>query len=319
MYFLSCRKNPHGRGLVPVQPLRGHPDPAMSALSRWVILVHGFNNSLKKASAIWSETFKKLRSQQELAAELNAVIFFYWPGDYSRWRLSSAMNYPRTIPIAEETAGHLAAYIQRAAERRRRSGLPPLQISFVAHSLGSLVVLETIRLLLRLPRHLVAIDDVLLMAAAVPEGFCVSGESYGRRFSSKTREVALYSHEDAVLKWFFRPGQGIADRLGPNRKRAIGHTGGPSAAEDPARGRWNESHNMDIGHGHYWRHETCIAEIARVVKGGTSSGISTSASAFRPNRPYAMPEASLPSYELPESPDVPLDGIMEWSRRLPGP
>jgi integrase len=73
--------------------------------------------------------------------DLRSVVLFYWPGDYSRWNLVSAMNYPRTVPIAEDTAELLAAYLESAAQDRR----VPLHLSFVAHSLGSLVVLETLR------------------------------------------------------------------------------------------------------------------------------------------------------------------------------
>ena len=126
----------------------------------------------------------------------------------------------------------LAAYLRRAAQGR----CVPLQLSFVAHSLGSLVVLETLKLL-RGDREKIIIRDVLLMAAAVPEGFCVPGELYGNPFSSDANEVALYSRDDGVLNHAFQIGQEIADRFPENRRRAVGSTGGPWSRQGVNGGR----------------------------------------------------------------------------------
>jgi len=262
MYQLTCRAREKGRGLISVTPAGGSPDPAAAGLERWVVLVHGFNNSWKAASATWRVTVEELKVWH---VDLGAVVLFYWPGDYSRWQVRSAMNYPRTVPIAEETAKLLARYLQRTAQDRRR----PLQLSFVAHSLGSLVVLETIRLL-RSTKANVSIDDVLFMAAAVPEGFCLPGEAYGNSFSLETKEAALYSLDDGVLKRFFQVGQQIAQRFPESRRRAVGRSGGPGAGIGQ---RWATAVHMDsFGHSDYWRRAESIEHIACVISqpGGRS-------------------------------------------------
>jgi len=168
------------------------------------------------------------------------------------------MSYPLTVPIAGQTAELLAAYLQRAARQRS----VPLQLSFVAHSLGSLVVLETIRLL-RVARANIMVRDALLMAAAVPEGFCVRGEAYGDSFSLDTNEMALYSQDDKVLKNFFQVGQEIATRFPEKRRRAVGRSGGPGAGRGQ---RWTSAIHMDgFDHGDYWGGRESVAEIAQIV------------------------------------------------------
>src|SRR6266850_4800121 len=213
MYELSCRAHPSGKGLTPVAPVDGSLDPAASARGQWIVFIHGFNNSLKRAGGTWRETTLKLGSKHGVT--LDSVILFYWPGDYSLSRICSAMNYPRTVPIAEETARHLSEYISRVAVQRS----VPLELSFVAHSLGALVVLETCRLLGNAHAN-VSVVDMLLMAAAVPEGFCVEGEPYGRCFSSTSHEAVLHSLDDNALKWFFQVGQEIAQRFPAKRRLA---------------------------------------------------------------------------------------------------
>ena len=83
MYQLTCRAREKGTGLIPVTPAGGSPDPAGAGLERWVVLVHGFNNSWKAASATWRGTVEGLKLCR---IALDAVVLFYWPGDYSRGR-----------------------------------------------------------------------------------------------------------------------------------------------------------------------------------------------------------------------------------------
>ena len=79
------------------------------------------------------------------------------------------------------------------------------------------------------------VDNLILMAAAVPEGLCAEGRIYSR--SSARKETILHSQKDSVLSRWFPLGQAIARRLkgeldpGP-LQTAVGLKGGPS-------GRWN--------------------------------------------------------------------------------
>jgi hypothetical protein len=228
--------------------------------NRWTIFLHGFNNSFQSAGATWNNTLAQL---SEAEIDLDSVICLFWPGDYSRWEIVSALNYPRTVPIAEETAKLLTEYLVRAARTRSK-----LRVSFVAHSLGALGTLETCRLL-RANRAKIAVEQVLLMAAAVPEGFCVAGQKYGRTFSPSSRESVLYSHRDRVLRWCFQIGQEVAQEFPPERQGAVGRSGGPGAGEGQ---RWNSAEHMEgFGHGSYWKRDESIAVIGRVVSGQAAS------------------------------------------------
>ena len=258
MYRLTCRENLSGRGLTDVRPADGLPDPAKAGLERWVILVHGFNNSRKTAEGTWELTARQLESGD---ININNMVLFFWPGDFSRSEIVSAMSYSLTVPIATETAKRLCTYLENTTRERPR----PLRISFVAHSLGSLVVLETLRLL-RESAARVNVENVLLMAAAVAEGFCYRSARYGHRFSRLTNELVLYSLDHTVLERWFRAGQRLAREIPADARarRAVGRNGGPGAGP---RGRWSESyHKRGFDHGDYWKESESIAEIARVVE-----------------------------------------------------
>jgi len=305
MFQLSCRAKSRGRGLVPVTAVAGSPDPATAGLDRWTIFIHGFNNSWKTAHATWSATSEDL---QRYTVDLTTVVLFYWPGDYSRWEVLSAMNYPKTVPIAEETARLLAEYLQRAAQDRR----VPLQLSFVAHSLGSLVVLETVKLL-RVARANIAVHDVLLMAAAVPEGFCVAGEAYGELAGPEANEVALYSLDDRVLKRYFQVGQEIADRLPDNRRRAVGRTGGPGAGRGQ---RWSAAvHLNGFGHGDYWKKRESLEKIGSIVTGGRGRTLVGPCEGQRQDVRDSIYQDALPSDVLSEDDCIPPEVTVRWLAR----
>ena len=294
MHRLTCREHPSGRGLIPVVPDDGFPDPAESGRDEWTILVHGFNNSWKSASRTWDRTLALLNG---CGVDLSTVVLFFWPGDYSRWEVLSAMNYSRTVPIATQTAGLLAAYLADAARRRA------LRLSFVAHSLGSLVVLETINQL-RTRGASVAVRDVLLMAAAVPEGYCEPGRNYGDRFSLETRETVLFSLDDGVLKRCFQVGQQLAGSLPDHRKRAVGRTGGPSAGGPT--GRWHASRHMDgFGHGDYWRKPEAVTQIAEVVEPRTGVAALRPRECVPPEDRTTLREDSLPTDRIEDAHDLP--------------
>jgi esterase/lipase superfamily enzyme len=308
MYHLTCREWDSGRGLVPVTPAGGSPDPAAARLDRWTIFIHGFNNSAETITKTWKETIKQLQRWQ---VDLGAVVLFYWPGDYSRWELLSAMNYPKTVPIAEETAELLTAYLRRAAQdRAAQDRCSPLQLSFIAHSLGSLVVLETLRLL-RATREKIIINDVLLMAAAVPEGFCVPGERYGDRFSPEAKEVALYSRSDRILQFAFQIGQEIADRF-PDQdgRQAVGRYGGPGAGSEE---RWTAARPMEgFGHGDYWVNQESIKRIARIVEPKRESFLQVLDYGDRPEHRHTLREDILATDRLYKDGYVRSEILASW-------
>lgn len=305
MFQLTCRARARGRGLAPVAPVEGTPDPATSGLDRLTLFIHGYNNDHEEATAAWRRTSDALLRRN---VDTSAVVLFYWPGDYSRWEAVAALSYPLTVPVAEETARLLVLYLTGVVEARRRT----LSLSFVAHSLGALVTLESLRLL-RDARLDIVIDHVLLMAAAVPEGFCTSGETYGDAFSAATREMVLYSLDDPVLKKYFQVGQEIALRFPEQRQRAVGRTGGPGAG--PGR-RWYTNAHMDgFEHGDYWRKPESVDEIAAILP--TLENAALPLEGALPQS--ALPKDVLPSGGIPDFRELPPDLHLGWLRRPPTP
>jgi len=227
-------------------------------LDRWNVFVHGFNNSYNSAAATWSRTLPRLANR---GVDLSAVVLFYWPGDYTKWEVTSALNYHNTVPLAEQSAELLSEYLRAVTQARR----VPLELCFVAHSLGALVVLRTCNLL-RFARANVNVRNVLLMAAAVPEGFCEEGQDYGSAFSASTDESVLYSVHDEVLRKYFKLGQELAARLPKHQREAVGRTGGPGIGIGE---RWSTGKSMDrYDHGDYWNKVSSLDRIARVMSPG---------------------------------------------------
>jgi hypothetical protein len=255
-YLLSVRKNDWGAGLLPVSPLfREGADPSDSAdaHSKLIFFIHGYNNTISAAEHTWrTETWNKLIERGITKETQRSIVFFFWPGDISKYAIISAPSYPSQIAIAEQAADELAEYLSKL---RSPTG-ERVKIQFIAHSLGCRLVLEA---LFRVQnRRLVNIEitDVLLMAAAVPVGLCMPfGDARFGRQVATTREIVLYSKNDLILKWVFRPGEWLADDLPPHGSVAVGRTGRPLD-------RWSKySEECELGHSDYWTHSESLRRI----------------------------------------------------------
>jgi esterase/lipase superfamily enzyme len=223
-----------------------------------VIFVHGYNVRQSTAQDAWETTISKLgqrlRSRPPL---LNRIGVFYWPGDLfaNKWLATAA--YSLQIPRAKASARELVAFLPGVTDERDR-------ISFVAHSLGCRVVLETLRLMRNEPRLCDQVDRVLLMAAAVPEGLCRAARTYGEP-SAPHREGLLWSRSDNVLRVAFRPGQFLARRLG--REEPVGSTKAVGLTGLPI-GRWDQAEETGLDHGAYWTNDRAITRIEHLVRNG---------------------------------------------------
>lgn len=251
-YELSARTTDWGLGVNPVAPKwPGGYDPAKENRSRLTFFVHGYNNVLADAERVWRRsTWPKL--QDELSdKQLREIVLFYWPGDVAKSRLVTASFYPILIHKASKAAVELANYI-----RGLGGGRQTVKVQFVAHSLGCLVVLETLRLIKNATN--IEVQQVLLMAAAVPEGKCGPKGEFSARVATQYEEV-LFSSKDRVLKFFFMPGQALGLEFVLAGPSAVGRTGGPS-------GRWKPYHpDTHLGHGDYWGHGSSVEKIIDLV------------------------------------------------------
>ena len=170
----------------------------------------------------------------------------------------SALAYPLQIDVARDSAARLASYLTEPMGR-------PLRLHIVAHSLGCLVALELVRLLERCTGHDVLVHSMLLMAAAVPQGLCITGyDPYGH--GRPQRDYVLHSGQDKVLRYTFRTGQRFAEYagrapeplIGGAYRIAVGHDGGPT-------NRWTPRPMTGHNHGDYWLSPTVHDQISEVT------------------------------------------------------
>jgi pimeloyl-ACP methyl ester carboxylesterase len=241
-------------GVQDVKPkFPGGSDPAAEQHTELIFFVHGYNNIMSKAEDVWLQTLQLLVSDGASNHDLRKVVLFYWPGDVGRYRLLSAPFYSLMIKAAKKTAEKLADYLKRL----RSPDGQKVRLRFVAHSLGCRVVLEALAQLHGAMDH-IEVEDLLLMAAAVPAGLCTKPRAFSQWFS-RWSEQALYSSRDRVLQLFFMPGQAMAGDLPEDGREAVGRCGKPI-------GRWRPiTSDTHLGHGEYWRHKPTVARIGKLI------------------------------------------------------
>ena len=256
---LTTRKYDWGEGLVPVKPKKRGPrdDPMNYTHKRLIFFIHGYNNAIGRAERIWrtktEETLYHILKKEEW---LDETVYFYWPGDIWWVQAVSAPSYYRHVKTAQKAALELAIYLEKLRPEKKK-----IKLYFVAHSLGCLLALETLALLRERKSENVEVVDVLLMAAAVPEGLCYpkSSARYGKKVA-KGHERVLYSSRDGTLGWVFRAGQKMASMaplLGPG---AVGKSGLPMF-------RWSGYHkDTRLKHGQYWKHKRSLQKIADLIE-----------------------------------------------------
>ena len=193
---------------------------ALGARAPLGFLLHGFNVDRSAGRQGLSEFGRLLRAAHpDLAGTLVAVL---WPGD----DLLSPLTYALEERDADETARRLAALCTRTLRLRE----PP---SFVAHSLGCRVALETMA---RLHAAGLGSAHAVLMAGAV-DADCLARADRYRACVAAARSVAvLHSGADLVLRLAFPLGDAVAGFLfGGYTRTALGLAGPrPGPRREPA-------------------------------------------------------------------------------------
>jgi hypothetical protein len=189
-YLLSFREQQTGGAVVPGRLLTG---PGLGTLddlaleARLTVLVHGFNVNRPEGQAALLELAGMLNSER--AGGCVAVL---WPGDH--W--SGPLSYSFEGHDADDTAIELSTWLN---EQASSAG----EINFIAHSLGSRVVLEAIR---RLHGPGRAVAQVCLMAAAVDDNGLADPAAYWQAGQKARRVAALSSKKDTVLRFAYPAG-----------------------------------------------------------------------------------------------------------------
>jgi pimeloyl-ACP methyl ester carboxylesterase len=222
------------------------PQSPLGTSRHLLLLIHGFNND---ANAALRSYDRFLAEQFRLGLLTQRVVRVYWPGDVG------VSFYYRSIRRAQDTALHLARWLDAAA--RRRDGLV---LDVVAHSMGCRLTLELIREIAAIADSPVIVRRVVFMAAAVPVQHLflrnpVEARSLRPAFDdSGARGLSLFSPDDVVLRFTFPLGQRMGDSLGYDFSgRPIVALGYRRWNADTAmRPRLRQRQAKYANHWHYW-------------------------------------------------------------------
>lgn len=176
---------------------------AMARGGRVLFAAHGFN--VRRADAL------TLMTRLAQVADDCLFVGLSWPGDW--W--VKAVNYPGEAFDARDCGQKLARAIDT-----HFSGAT--SVSFLSHSLGARLVLEA-------ARTRVAVEHIMLMAAAVDDDCLVRRDANAAR---KARVHVLSSKRDRVLRYAYPVGDFISDLLGDGDSPFAGALGyrGPRGA-----------------------------------------------------------------------------------------
>ena len=189
IFILDFREANRGGAVVPGRLTKGSKDDLRRA-SKVTFLVHGFNVSRRDGT----EKLTRLAGLLPAAAD-GAVVAVLWPGDH----FVRAFSYPFEGRDADDTAAMLARYIGRVLRRGT-------EISFVTHSLGARLAMETVK---RLRRRGYVFRQICLMAAAIDDFSLAEPRDYRAATNEADRVAVLASRKDRVLRFAYP----AADRL----------------------------------------------------------------------------------------------------------
>lgn len=260
-----------------------------------LVLVHGFNNSESEAEGKYNHYVDMLRpglAKSRVAPDTVAKL--QWPGNEAigPFPIFDFAGYPIDVKRALHSVNPLADYLSRLI----KNGPIGRQISFVGHSLGCRLILETM-CKPNIARPVgPSFDVVSLMAPAVPAVLAKSGQ-YLSLSSVRARKILKgYSRNDWVLWLAFPAGQTLAYLGGIEVAiyiEAIGRHGNPTGFGDP----FNRAGN---GHGDYWKDQIMADKLLSEI----DSTLRT------------LPaQAEIPAYKLPTTDERTVHKLK--SRELP--
>jgi hypothetical protein len=242
-WFLDLRAQSAGGGVAADVAIYMDDTPAsVGALEDAIrnrdvlIATHGFNvnrQSGKQSLSCW-EQWQSLPNTYVFVAVL-------WPGD-SAW--IPAVDYPIEGNEASKSGDLLASFLLRHLSTAAST-------SFVSHSLGARVILQTLRGI----KDSLRTRNVLLMAGAIDDT-CLSDE-YKDVAQWVDRISVLSSHHDQVLALAFPLGNflsGIVTRGSPYWHAALGREGPSSTLDGKVQVGWQILNPWKYGHHNYLPH-----------------------------------------------------------------
>ncbi|HTY48741.1 MAG TPA: alpha/beta hydrolase [Steroidobacteraceae bacterium] len=233
-----------------------------------ILFVHGFNNTVSQARDAYAGF---MANQQLLAcvptggdfAPGQQIVEIFWKGD--DWGVMSALYYADAVPNSVITGRALGQVLQALAVGRGES----LEVSIVAHSLGTRLALECLKEIGATPAVLV--NHIVFFAAATATFMLDSeAEVHGLRRplnSVSGGSVSLYSGADMVLALAFPPGQTFSHGQEGFFPTALGHAEWETPTPPPL---LNQAENTGAGHSDYWgwshKHPKCEARASKYAR-----------------------------------------------------
>lgn len=204
-------------------------------------LIHGFNvdrdNGYLSLGPLAQEMMGQgtLRTQAAPAGPLDLhtpgidlVVPVLWPGDWY-----SPVNYPFVLPDARTTGQNFAEFIWSSATGMAR-------VSFLTHSFGARVVLETVqRAWSAKGRYPLPIFDTAIITAGAASDTVLDSPAYADAVTSALQRIVVVSAAtDSVLAGDFPIGNAVEQALWSNdagTNVALGHAGPRLTASSAAR------------------------------------------------------------------------------------
>lgn len=193
IYLLDFRASNTGGAVVPgrlVTQTGLGTEADLRAETSVAFLVHGFN--VNRPGGV--DTLRRL-AQQLPPGIGTGYVGVLWPGDH--W--VRAISYPFEGNDADDTAKELTKYIRLVVPKGT-------ELSFVSHSLGARVVMETIKALKRADYP---IRQVSLLAAAIDDFSLARPRDYSAAVAKTDRVAVLASRRDRVLTLAYPAGDAL--------------------------------------------------------------------------------------------------------------
>lgn len=253
-------------GIAPAFPWSPAPGRALRAGDReWLevtrtvkdkhvcFLVHGFNVDRDGGYTGLGAMAQEMAGGGALAGAVppidlrttgvDVVVPVLWAGD---WYLP--INYPFLLGDIRATARHFAEFIWSAASQMRR-------VSFVTHSMGARVVLETVlQTLSAQGGHRLPVFDTAIFTAAAVTDQALGLDWYAPAVAAFRRIAVVSSTADEVLGGAFPAGNAVEEALwwnDPGRDVALGLDGPQLAPAAPARAKTTWYPQSDHKHADY--------------------------------------------------------------------
>jgi hypothetical protein len=206
-FVLDLRSDPQGGAVVPAHLTSGTLDQLRECRSV-VFMVHGFNVNRLDGTAELTAFGANLP-----AIGAGAAVAVLWPGDST----VGPLCYPFETSKADDSAVELATFIGDNLPQRPT-------ISFIGHSLGCRVVMETVR---QLWMKDIPVAQVCVMAAAVDNDSLGSAVEYFHAAQFAARVGVLHSPADRVLEFAYPLGNLLSAFIhwSSTTDAALGYTG----------------------------------------------------------------------------------------------